>query len=366
MHSLMTPGGKPPHYKYQFTPLLLVVQGSTSSTALLLKGIQWLYLFFTSSSHELSFHIINNPFKPTYVHSTLLSHSTASRVYTVLDNNNKVIKLYFKDEADHEAGVLSWLAQEGIPNMPQLVKANTDTDMGLILSPCTTNLQLSQFALHHTLQALNTLQAAHKKASLVHRDIHPANLLLQDNSNILVNNWGFAIPTNKPRPYSSTFIHASNSVLRHITEGKMTFTVGPADNLVSLVHTTLVLNFPCAAATLIKGAKKARCPPPEVAHQLITRWKSWLPLQWAKLQALAEKCDYDGVHQGLKKGTVYLFHKDKNEKFVHHNHENRPFWSTIMYILPLLPCEFLLFCTADQLIIGDQEFFNFQKPKDQD
>ena len=38
-----------------------------------------------------------------------------------------------------------------------------------------------------------------------------------------------------------------------------------------------------------------------------------------------------GVH---KKGTVYLFHKDKNEKFVHQNHENWPFWSTIMYILP--------------------------------
>jgi hypothetical protein len=60
-----------------------------------------------------------------------------------------------------------------------------------------------------------------------------------------------------------------------------------------------------------------------------------------------------GVH---KKGTVYLFHKDKNENFVHQNHENRPFWSTIMYILALLTCAFLLFCTADQLIV-DHKFF---------
>ena len=68
-------------------------------------------------------------------------------------------------------------------------------------------------------------------------------------------------------------------------------------------------------------------------------------------------CYEPGVH---KKGTVYLFHKDKNEKFVHQNHENWPFWSTIMYMLPLLTCEFLLFCTADQLIV-DQEFFWFSK-----
>jgi hypothetical protein len=59
-----------------------------------------------------------------------------------------------------------------------------------------------------------------------------------------------------------------------------------------------------------------------------------------------------GVH---KKGTVYLFHKDKNEKFVHQNHENRLFWSAIMYTLPLLTCAFLLCCTADQLIVY-QEF----------
>jgi hypothetical protein len=62
------------------------------------------------------------------------------------------------------------------------------------------------------------------------------------------------------------------------------------------------------------------------------------------------------MNQVHKKGIVYLFHKDKNEIFVHPNHENRPFWSIIMYFLPMLACAFLLFCTADQLIV-DQEFF---------
>jgi hypothetical protein len=35
-----------------------------------------------------------------------------------------------------------------------------------------------------------------------------------------------------------------------------------------------------------------------------------------------------------------------------------------MYTLPLLTCAFLLFCTADQLVV-EQEFFDFQV-KDQD
>jgi serine/threonine protein kinase len=259
-----------------------------------------LYSFFASSSRELGFDVVDNPFEPTYVHSTLLGHGAASRVYAVLDNDDKVIKLYFKDEADREAGVLSRLAQEGVPNVPQLVEADTDTDMGLVLSPRATDLRLGQFALRHALQAIDTLQAAHEKAGLVHRDIHPANLLLQDNGDILVNDWGFAVPANEPRPYSGAFIHASDSVLRHIAEGKTTFAVGPADDLVSLVRTTLVLNFP-RAAVVIEEAKKAKCPPPEVARQLIAGWKSWLPRKWAKLQALAEQCDYDGVRQGLEK-----------------------------------------------------------------
>ena len=290
--------GKPPRYEYQFTPPLSVVQGEGGSTALP-TGIRWLYSFFATGSHRLGFDVVNNPFDATFVHSTLLGHGVSSRVYSVLDNDDKVIKLYYKDEANHEAGVLTRLAQEDVPNVPQLVEADTDMNMGLVLSPRATDLRLGQFALRHALQALDTLQAVHEKTGLVHRDIRPANLLLQDNGDILVNDWGFAVPANEPHPYGGAFVHASDTVLGHIAEGKTTFAVGPADDLVSLVRTTLVLNFP-RAAVAIEGVNKAEYPP-VLARRLIDGWKSWLPRKWVKLQDLAEKCDYDGVRRGLEK-----------------------------------------------------------------
>jgi serine/threonine protein kinase len=223
----------------------------------------------------------------------------SSRVYAVLDHDDKVIKLYTSSGASHEANVLIQLEKADVPNVPLLIEADTDTDEGLVLSPLATDLQHGQFTLRHALQVIDTLQAVRDRTGLVHRDIRPANLMLQPSGDVLVNDWGFAVPAGEPHPYSGTFTHASDAVLGHIAEGETSFAVGPADDLVSLVRTTLVLNVQRAAEAGDGMNMKAQSPA-DLAHQLIDMWKSCMPEDWVKLQTVAEECDYDGVRQGLK------------------------------------------------------------------
>jgi len=70
---------------------------------------------------------------------------------------------------------------------------------------------------------------------LVHRDIQPANLLVQPNGLILVNNWGFAAPINTKLPYAGTLIHASNAVLKKLSKGQANIQVTAANNLMPFV-----------------------------------------------------------------------------------------------------------------------------------
>lgn len=311
--------GKPSHncsFTYEFTPAGSVVpSGADTGVGASLPpiGVQWLYQFFSSSHNShLGMEVVNNPFEKTFVHSTLLGRGTMGRVYSVIGHDDKVIKLVGYISKTNEAEVLRQLEQVNVPHVPRVLEAASTS---LLLSPRAADLKPGQFGLRHALQALDTLQATHEKTGLVHRDIQPANLLLLathhhdhrdghpdtrlgDQGDILVNDWGSATPANQLRPYAGTFTHASDTVLRHIAEGKERFPVGPADDLVSLVRTTFTLVSPHAS-----DSGRTKCSLAVAARRLIDRWASALSQEdgkWAELQAAAESCDYDAVRRGLQ------------------------------------------------------------------
>jgi hypothetical protein len=259
-------------------------------------GLLWLSSFFAADSTSLGFQAVNNPFGRRYHHDTLLGHGVSARVYSVRDHPKMVIKLYRKAEAEHEASVLTKLKSWKVPHVPRLIELDKKRKVGLLLRPRANSLIAGQFSRKHAEQALHVLEQVHTKG-FVHRDIHPGNLLQTKGGNILINDWGFAVPTGEKLPYRGTFIHASDTVLGHIRDGEAEFVVSPADDLVSLVRTAYVLT-QAGATVSIPGIDKEY--PSLLAQRIIDGWTTSLPEYWRNLQNLAQECDYAALCKGLQ------------------------------------------------------------------
>lgn len=279
------------NFTYEMTPPVSVVRESFENDVP--KGLQWLYVFFCAGFFGLGFEDIDNPFDSEYVHTALLGVGVSTQgVYAIDQHPDYVLKLFKTNEARGEATMLKQLENLDVPHVPKLIKEH---DRALILSPRCEHIY--HITCHQALQLLETLQHVHKHG-FVHRDIRPANLLVQRNGSILVNDWGFTVPIDTEQPYAGTLIHASDAVLKKLSEGQANIRVTAADDLVSFVRTVFVLTFPHAAPRLNISKTKYFS---HDAKKVLQMWNvsRKLPEKWRDLQNMAAKGDHEEVRKVL-------------------------------------------------------------------
>jgi len=251
------------------------------------KGLLQLFAFFNGLS-GVGFSKIDHPFDVSL--GTFLGSGASSRVFSVYDKP-QVVKIYSNLSSRTEDAVCEARNLRRVSDIPHVPRLIEEGEGALILEPRAHEIIPGSLQRKHVLQILDVLKQTHS-LGLVHRDLRPSNLLLVigQEDDILLNDWGAAADRDVPAPYSGTLWHASERVLKNLLQGEFEFAPNPSDDLESLVKTVFVLVFPRSAAP------PAFPTPFEQSHaQTVLEW--WqaraLPPFWQKLLEDARASKYE-------------------------------------------------------------------------
>lgn len=149
---------------------------------------------------------------PGYDLRSFLGSGASCRAYECVarESQNKetfVCKIFHNTPDAHasyarEQESLRALREAETPNVPRILRddlVTTDGELVLIVTPlgrpvpCSGSAAWVDISRKHLKQLVKTVRWAHQNAQLIHRDIKPENMIIDQNGNLILNDWGCSI-----------------------------------------------------------------------------------------------------------------------------------------------------------------------------
>jgi len=175
-------------------PLTLFDKSNGNCTSI---GLKYLYSMLAHGMKDE--YSVPIPHDKTITLKNLLGRGATSNVYEILlENNVYAMKMCNSIQnigfIEYEKSVLEQLS--GFPNIPTIITSDTHSITFPVYKPIGFDEMLSK---NNMLALVDLLRKIHEK-NICHRDLRPENILLDNDQNVVLIDWGYAVgslPTTK-------------------------------------------------------------------------------------------------------------------------------------------------------------------------
>jgi hypothetical protein len=233
----------------------------------------------------------------------LIKTGRTSVVYEGMHDNNKVAVKMLKDakfigQFRWEVFVMEKLANLNLQNLLSLEVSHLDTDdyepNFIILSPLCEKFKA--WRKDDVSPIIDTLKKVHE-LGFIHRDFWKWNLLRDQDGNIWIVDWGFAVEINQPAPFAGSLEILPDELLQDIIDGKKIKYTKDIE-LISIVYAIYLMVFRSSLERIPFGDEDIK----KWARTYKEFWKDHAHSSlWLKIFETAKRADYDRLKSLLEK-----------------------------------------------------------------